>query len=105
MEQLTALVYNRVAGADPQAARALHIALGEVGSNVCQHARSIGFMAAQTIAEHGVLRFAVADTGVGLRATLSGLGAADDRGRAGAGAVRPASAGEPRPRLWAAPHD
>lgn len=79
VEELTELVYNRVAGTDRQAARALHVALAEVGNNVCQHARSIGFLAAQTIAEHGVLRFAVADAGVGLRATLSGLGAADDQ--------------------------
>lgn len=78
VEQLTALVYNRVSVSDPAAARALHVALAEVGDNVCQHAQSIGFMAAQTIAEHGVLRFAVADAGVGLQATLSGLGASDD---------------------------
>ncbi|HEX2903147.1 MAG TPA: hypothetical protein VHO01_06770 [Jatrophihabitans sp.] len=78
VEQLCSLVYNRVAATDPVAARALHVALAEVGDNVCQHARSIGFMAAQTIAEHGVLRFAVADAGVGLLATLTGLGAADD---------------------------
>jgi hypothetical protein len=79
VERLTELVYHRVAVHNETAARALHVAIGEVGSNVCQHARSIGFMAAQTIAEHGVLRFAVADAGVGLRATLASLGAADDR--------------------------
>ncbi len=78
--ELTELVYHRVAVSDPTAAHALHVALGEVGENVCQHAQSIGFMAAQTIAEHGVLRFAVADSGVGLRTTLAGLGAADDLG-------------------------
>lgn len=78
--ELTELVYHRVAVSDPAAAHALHVALGEVGENVCQHARSIGFMAAQTIAEHGVLRFAVADSGVGLQATLAGLGARDDQG-------------------------
>jgi hypothetical protein len=80
VEELSALVHTRVAATDLRAAHALHIALGEVGSNVCQHARGLGFMAAQTIAEHGVLRFAVADAGVGLRATLAGLGARDDRG-------------------------
>jgi hypothetical protein len=79
VERLTELVYHRVAVHNETAARALHLAIGEVGSNVCQHARSIGFMAAQTIAEHGVLRFAVADAGVGLRATLASIGAADDR--------------------------
>lgn len=79
VERLSKLVYRRVAEHNEAAARALHLAIGEVGSNVCQHARSIGFMAAQTIAEHGVLRFAVADAGVGLRATLASIGAGDDR--------------------------
>jgi len=79
VERLTELVYLRVAEHNEPAARALHLAIGEVGSNVCEHARSVGFMAAQTIAEHGVLRFAVADAGVGLRATLAPIGAADDR--------------------------
>jgi hypothetical protein len=50
-------------------------------------------MAAQTIAEHGVLRFAVADAGVGLRATLAAIGADDDRQ-----AVQLALAGERRLR-------
>jgi hypothetical protein len=79
VERLSELVYLRVAEHNEAAARALHLAIGEVGSNVCQHARSVGFMAAQTIAEHGVLRFAVADAGVGLLATLAPIGAADDR--------------------------
>jgi hypothetical protein len=79
VERLTELVYQRVAQHNEAAARALHVAIAEVGDNVCQHARSIGFMAAQTIAEHGVLRFAVADAGVGLRATLAPIGAGDDR--------------------------
>ncbi|HEU5269625.1 MAG TPA: ATP-binding protein [Jatrophihabitans sp.] len=93
VERLSELVYLRVAEHNEPAARALHLAIGEVGSNVCQHASSIGFMAAQTIAEHGVLRFAVADAGVGLRATLAPIGAADDRQ-----AVQLALAGERRRR-------
>ncbi|MFL6164454.1 MAG: hypothetical protein ACJ74U_19840 [Jatrophihabitantaceae bacterium] len=93
VERLTELVYQRVALRSEPAARALHLAIGEVGSNVCQHARSIGFMAAQTIAEHGVLRFAVADAGVGLRATLASIGAEDDQQ-----AVQLALSGERRKR-------
>ncbi|HTZ43374.1 MAG TPA: ATP-binding protein [Jatrophihabitans sp.] len=93
VRRLTELVYRRVAPHDEAAARALHVALAEVGDNVCQHARSIGFVAAQTIGERGLLRFAVADTGVGLRATLASIGAADD-----AGAVRLALSGERRRR-------
>lgn len=79
VRELAALVFNRVSGHAPAVARALHLALAEVGSNVCDHSRSIGFMAAQTIAGHGVLRFAVADSGVGLRATLRARGATDDQ--------------------------
>ena len=79
VRELTELVYHRVAVHDTAVAHALHLALAEVGSNVCDHAQSIGFMAAQTIAEHGVLRFAVADSGVGLLGTLAGRGASDDR--------------------------
>jgi len=93
VERLSELVYLRVAEHNEAAARALHLAIGEVGSNVCQHARSIGFMAAQTLAERGVLRFAVADAGVGLRATLAPLGAADDQQ-----AVQLALSGERRRR-------
>ncbi len=89
VERLSELVYLRVAEHNEAAARALHLAIGEVGSNVCQHARSVGFMAAQTLADRGVLRFAVADAGVGLRATLAPLGAADDQQ-----AVRLALSGE-----------
>jgi hypothetical protein len=95
VERLSELVYLRVAEHNEAAARALHLAIGEVGSNVCQHARSIGFMAAQTIAERGVLRFAVADAGVGLRATLASIGAADDQQ-----AVQLALSGE---RRWRTP--
>ncbi|MDQ2838173.1 MAG: hypothetical protein M3Y42_05145 [Actinomycetota bacterium] len=79
VRQLTALVYDKVAAESGEVAHALHLALAEVGSNVCDHSRTIGFMAAQTIAEHGVLRFAVADSGVGLLGTLAGLGATDDQ--------------------------
>ncbi|MEO6702651.1 MAG: hypothetical protein ABIP57_14290 [Jatrophihabitantaceae bacterium] len=79
VRELTALVYHRVGAQDADVAHALHVALAEVGSNVCDHAESIGFMAAQTIAEHAVLRFAVADSGVGLFNTLAGRGAVDDR--------------------------
>ncbi|MGI8667774.1 MAG: hypothetical protein ACR2N4_17395 [Jatrophihabitans sp.] len=76
---LTELVFNRVAGQDGEMARALYVALAEVGSNVCDHSQSIGFMAAQTIPEQQLLRFAVADSGVGILSTLAGRGAGDDR--------------------------
>ena len=79
VRQLTELVFHRAGAQDGELAHALHLALAEVGSNVCDHAQSIGFMAAQTISERAVLRFAVADAGVGLLGTLAGRGAFDDR--------------------------
>jgi hypothetical protein len=79
VRQLSALVYDRVAEHDTEVAHALHTALAEIGANVCEHARTVGFMAAQTLQSQGVLRFAVADAGVGLLGTLAGQGAEDDR--------------------------
>jgi hypothetical protein len=80
---LTELVFDRVAAEDAEVAHALHLALAEVGGNVCDHSQTIGFMAAQTIPELGVLRFAVADSGVGLFSTLARRGATDDRSALG----------------------
>jgi hypothetical protein len=79
VRQLSALVYDRVAGHDVAIARALHTALAEIGSNVCEHSGTVGFMAAQTLPSQGVLRFAVADAGAGLLGTLASQGAGDDR--------------------------
>lgn len=79
VRNLAGLVFDRVSDEDATLAEALWHGLAEIGGNVCEHAQSIGFMAAQTIHEHGVLRFAVADCGVGLLATLAAQGAVDDR--------------------------
>ena len=79
VRQLSALVYERVAGHDADIAQALHTALAEIGANVCEHSGTVGFMAAQTLPSQGVLRFAVADAGAGLYGTLVGQGAEDDR--------------------------
>lgn len=76
---LSGLVYDRVAGHDPDIAHALHTALAEIGANVCEHSGTVGFMAAQTLPSQQVLRFAVADAGAGLWGTLAGQGAEDDR--------------------------
>jgi hypothetical protein len=77
--RLAALVYERVAELDANLAHALHQGVAEIGQNVCDHARSVGFVAAQTIPRRGELRFAVADPGIGLLATLRGQGAENDR--------------------------
>jgi hypothetical protein len=77
--RLASLVHTRVAEIDDALAHALHQGVAEIGQNVCDHARSVGFVAAQTIPRRGELRFAVADPGVGLLATLGRQGAIDDR--------------------------
>lgn len=79
VRQLSGLVYDRIAGHDAEIAHALHTALAEIGANVCEHSGTVGFMAAQTLPSQGVLRFAVADAGIGLLGTLISQGAEDDR--------------------------
>lgn len=79
VNRLAALVHDRVAALDRDLAHALHQGVAEIGQNVCDHARSIGFVAAQTIPRRGELRFAVADPGVGLLATLRVRGAESDQ--------------------------
>ena len=79
VRQLSGLVYDRIAGHDAEIAHALHTALAEIGANVCEHSGTVGFMAAQTLPSQGVLRFAVADAGIGLLGTLVSQGAEDDR--------------------------
>ena len=78
--RLATLVHDRVAELDRGLAHALHQGVAEIGQNVCDHARSVGFVAAQTIPRRGELRFAVADPGVGLLTTLRVRGADSDRG-------------------------
>src|SRR6476469_9751297 len=79
VHRLAQLVHDRVAELDGALARALHQGVAEIGENVCDHAQSVGYVAAQTIPRRGELRFAVADPGVGLQATLRGQGAESDR--------------------------
>ena len=75
---LAALVHRKVRNVDPQLAGALFESLGELGANVWEHSGTVGFIAAQTMPGLNELRFAVADSGHGLRATLSDRGARDD---------------------------
>ena len=76
--RLAEVVHDRVAELDATLARVLHQAIAEIGENVHQHAQSVGYVAAQTIPRRGELRFAVADPGVGLHATLAARGAGSD---------------------------
>lgn len=82
-ERMAGLVHDRVYPLDARSAAALHNGLAEIGANVCDHAQSTGFMAAQAIGQLEQLRFAVADCGVGLLGTLVGRGAYDDRSALG----------------------
>ena len=79
MRRLAEHVHDRVAERDTDLAHALHQGISELGQNVFDHARSVGYVAAQTIPRRGELRFAVADPGVGLLATLTDQGAVTDR--------------------------
>ena len=79
VRRLAELVFDRVATVERQVATALWHGLAEIGGNVCDHSGTIGFMAAQTVHDRRLLRFAVADAGVGMLATLAPAGATDDR--------------------------
>lgn len=72
---LAKLVHDKVAEQNPAAAAALHESLAEIGANVPDHAGTVGFAAAQTLPVAGWVRFAVADGGLGLLATLFDRGA------------------------------
>lgn len=78
VRDLAALVHDKVRDADRIAAAALYQSLCEIGGNVPEHSGTQGFMAAQTLRHAGQVRFAVADSGVGLLGTLRGRGAVDD---------------------------
>lgn len=78
VERLARLVYDKVVDTSRRRAAALHKSLGELGSNVIQHAGSAGFLAAQTMPTLSELRLAVGDGGHGLKATLHALAPADD---------------------------
>lgn len=76
---LAALVGTKLRATAPGLAGVMHAGVAEIGDNVCIHSGTVGFVAAQTMHRAGELRFAVADAGVGLLATLRGRGADDDR--------------------------
>ncbi len=73
------LVHARAARDDRGAAQALFAGVVEMALNVADHADAVGYVAAQTLPSSGWVRFAVADGGVGLLATLGGRGARTHR--------------------------
>ena len=76
---LASLVFGAVAPVDERLAAALHESLAELGANVEDHSGTIGFACAQIMPGLRELRFAVVDSGLGLRRTLAGKGATTDR--------------------------
>lgn len=67
------LTYRKL---DPDVLRPLAVSLSEMGNNVANHAEvDCGYMAAQVTSNGELLRFAVADSGVGILATLRSKGA------------------------------
>jgi len=75
---LIEIILNR--GLPLEVVEPLCVALSEMGNNVAQHARvDFGFIAAQVTNNGNNLKFAVADSGVGVLGTLKGKGAKSHR--------------------------
>jgi hypothetical protein len=90
------LVYELVEPVDAAAAGALHTGIAELGANIREHSGvSTGFVAAQSMGMKDTLRFAAADTGVGMLATLRSRGAGDSRAAIGMALSGTSSTGLP----------
>lgn len=76
--RLAELVFRKLRPVDLTLAKALHGSVAEIGANAPEHSGTVGFMAAQTLPRRNELLLAVADAGVGIRATLARRGADDD---------------------------
>ena len=72
------LVHERSFGTAGAAAGPLFTGLAELGEDIILHSGTEGFVAAQTYQDARLIRFPVADAGVGLRTTLAGRGATSD---------------------------
>jgi hypothetical protein len=78
-ERMAGLVHDRLLEVDHAAASAMHAAICEVGQNVPHHSgQATGFVAAQVLNGGQKVQFAIADSGLGLRANLAVAGATDD---------------------------
>ena len=75
---LAALVATKVRPDSAPASDVLYACVVEMALNVADHAGAVGYVAAQTLPQVGAIKFAVADAGRGLRATLSVRGAGSD---------------------------
>jgi len=75
---LAELVAAKVRPESCLASDVLYSCVVEMALNVADHAGAVGYVAAQTLPQVGAIKFAVADAGAGLRATLSVRGATTD---------------------------
>jgi hypothetical protein len=75
---LAALVATKVRPDSAPASDVLYSCVVEMALNVADHAGAVGYVAAQTLPQAGAIKFAVADAGRGLRATLSVRGVSSD---------------------------
>jgi hypothetical protein len=78
-EAIAEMVFDRLYRNDLVAAKAMHKAICELGTNVPEHAGvDGGFLAAQVTHNGSQIRFAVADSGAGLRSHMNQVGARTD---------------------------
>lgn len=79
VEDLAAMVYDRLSARDRAAAGALHKSICELGQNVTQHSGlASGYVAAQTTYDGSRVTFSIGDCGIGLRGSLTQFGFAND---------------------------
>jgi hypothetical protein len=74
VERLARMVYRKILPRGRELAAALHRSVAEIGENVMDHSGTIGYLAAQTLPRRRELLIAIADSGVGMLATLAHRG-------------------------------
>lgn len=65
-------VASCMARANGELRACLNFSIGEIITNVAQHSQGEGFLCAQRYPKSGIVHFAVADTGIGLRNSFTG---------------------------------
>jgi hypothetical protein len=78
VDRLARMVHRKILPRGRELASALHRSVGEIGENVMDHSGTIGYLAAQTLPRRRELLIAIADSGVGMLATLAHRGVMTD---------------------------
>lgn len=76
---LASLLADKVRPSSPDGAQALFSCVAEMADNVAVHSGSTGFVVAQTYPSSQTVIFAVADAGMGMRASLAAVGTFNDK--------------------------